>query len=216
MKVEVTVVKGPKRTVMTIRGKALSLTWGMLVWLFPATLYAGAPTDQVRATADRVLEILKDPQFASAAAKQAQRDRLREGIHPRFDFEDMSRRALGQTWRRISKTEQDDFVQLFKQLLEDSYLNNIQGFKGEKILYTNEVEESDYARVDTKLLTKEGEPIAINYNLHKVGADWKVYDVVIGNISIVNNYRAQFTRLLGKDSFPEVLSLLREKVAAAR
>ena len=84
---------------------------------------------------------------------------------------------------------------------------------GKKSADTNEVEEPDYARVDTKLLTKEGEPIAINYNLHKVGADWKVYDVVIGNISIVNNYRAQFTRLLGKDSFPEVLSLLREKVA---
>jgi len=87
---------------------------------------------------------------------------------------------------------------------------------GKKSADTNEVEEPDYARVDTKLLTKESAPIAINYNLHKVGADWKVYDVVIGNISIVNNYRAQFTRLLGKDSFPEVLSLLREKVAAAR
>jgi phospholipid transport system substrate-binding protein len=191
--VEVTVapkIVSPEWTVMPIRSKALSLTWGMLIWLFPATLYGGVPTDQVRATADQVLEILKDPQFASAATKPAQRDRLRDAIYPRFDFEDMSRRSLGPTWRKISKTEQDEFVQLFKHLLEGSYINNIQGYKGEKIVYTNETQEQDSAHVDTKLIPQEGEPSTINYHLHKVGEEWKVYDVVIDNISIVNNYRA--------------------------
>ena len=108
------------------------------------------------------------------------------------------------------------FVQLFKQLLEGSYINNIQKYNGEKIVYTSETQEQDYAHVDTKLIPQEGEPITINYHLHKVGEEWKVYDVVIDNISIVNNYRAQFARLLGKNSFPEMLARLRERAAAVR
>jgi phospholipid transport system substrate-binding protein len=184
--------------------------------ILTSVAYAGIPTEQVRATADRVLEILNDPKFAGGGAKQEQRELLRATIYPRFDFDEMSRRSLGPTWRRISKAEQEEFVQLFKQLLEESYINNIQGFHGEKIIYGSELQEQDYARVDTKLIPKEGEPVTITYNLHKVGEDWKVYDVVIEDISIVNNYRAQFGRLVAKEPFSKVLDRMRERVAASR
>ncbi len=200
------------------RGRCLaSLRWlAVVICVFvPSRLHAGAPTDQVRSTIDEVLKILNNPNLASAAAKEERRRRLRQVIYPRFDFAEMARRSLGSTWRRISPVEQQEFVRLFTQLLEESYVNNIESYHGDKILYGRETQEQEYAEVDTKLITKRGEEIAVNYKLHKVDGDWMVYDVVIENISLVNNYRSQFTRLLAKSSFAELLDRIREKLPAS-
>lgn len=183
--------------------------------VFPGRLDAGVPTDQVRSTTDEVLEILKNPKLATQAAKAERRSRLRKVIYLRFDFADMARRSLGPTWRRISPAEQQEFVRLFTELLAESYVNNIESYNGEKILYGRETQEQEYAEVDTKLVTKRGEEIPVDYRLHKVDGDWRVYDVVIENISLVNNYRAQFTRLLEKSSFAELLDRIREKLPAS-
>ena len=169
----------------------------------------------MRSTIDEVLKILNNPNLASSAAKEERRRRLRQVIYPRFDFAEMARRSLGSTWRRISPVEQQEFVRLFTQLLEESYVNNIESYHGDKILYGRETQEQEYAEVDTKLITKRGEEIAVNYKLHKIDGDWMVYDVVIENISLVNNYRAQFTRLLAKSSFAELLDTIREKLPAS-
>ena len=80
-------------------------------------------------------------------------------------------------------------MRLFTELLEESYVNNIESYNGEKLLYGREIQEQEYAEVDTKFVTKRGEEIALNYKLHKMDGDWMVYDVVIENISMVNNYR---------------------------
>jgi phospholipid transport system substrate-binding protein len=183
--------------------------------VFPAVLHAGVPTDQVRSTIDRVLEILNNPQLATQVAKEKRRSRLRQVIYPRFDFAEMAQRSLGPTWRRISPAEQQEFVRLFTELLAESYVNNIESYNGEKILYGRETQEQEYAEVDTKLITKRGEEISVDYKLHKVNGDWKAYDVVIENISLVNNYRAQFARLLMKSSFAELLDRIREKLPAS-
>ena len=196
---------------------ALTLRWLIVVVcvFFPAGLRAGIPTDQVRSTIDQVLKILNNPNLASQAAREERRSRLRQVIYPRFDFADMARRSLGPTWRRISPAEQQEFVRLFTELLAESYVNNIESYNGEKILYGREIQEQEYAEVDTKLVTKRGEEIPVDYKLHKVDGDWMVYDVVIENISMVNNYRAQFTRLLAKSSFAELLDRIREKLRAS-
>jgi phospholipid transport system substrate-binding protein len=178
----------------------------------PALLHAGVPTDQVRSTTDQVLAILNNPNLATQAASGERRSRLRQVIYPRFDFADMARRSLGPTWRRISPAEQQEFVRLFTELLAESYVNNIESYKGERILYGREAQEQEYAEVNTKLVTTRGEEIPVDYKLHKVDGDWRVYDVVIENISLVNNYRAQFTRLLTKSSFAELLDRIREKL----
>ena len=196
---------------------ASSLRWlAVVVCLVSSTvLHAGVPTYQVRSTIDEVLKILNNPNLASAAAKEERRRRLRQVIYPRFDFAEMARRSLGSTWRRISPVEQQEFLRLFTQLLEESYVNNIESYHGDKILYGRETQEQEYAEVDSKLITKRGEEIAVNYKLHKIDGDWMVYDVVIENISLVNNYRAQFTRLLAKSSFAELLDTIREKLPAS-
>ena len=200
-------------------GRCVAFTLGWLVVMvcvfFPGRLHAGVPTDQVRSTIDEVLKILNNPNLASQAAREERRSRLRQVIYRRFDFAEMARRSLGPTWRRISPAEQEEFVRLFTELLEESYVNNIESYHGEKILYGREIQEQEYAEVNTKLVTKRGEEIAVNYKLHKVDGDWMVYDVVIENISMVNNYRAQFTRLLAKSSFAELLDRIREKLRAS-
>ena len=188
----------------------------MICLFFPAGLHAGLPTSQIHTTIDQVLEILNDPTLKAKSAKEERRSRLRQVIYPRFDFAEMSRRSLGPTWQRISPREQQEFLKLFTQLLEDSYVSNIESYNGEKVLYGRELQEQGFAEVDTKIVTSKGEEFTVNYKLHERDGDWKIYDVVIENVSIVNNYRSQFSRLLSKSSFAELLDRIREKVAASQ
>lgn len=188
----------------------------VIVCLVPATLHAGLPADQVRMTVDQVLEILNDPELKSKSAKEERRNRLRQVIYPRFDFAEMARRSLGSTWQRISSGEREEFLKLFTQLLEDAYVRNIESYSGEKVLYGREIQEQEFAEVDTKIVTERGEEFAINYKLHLRDGDWKVYDVMIENVSIVNNYRSQFSRLLARSSFAELLDKIRDKLATSQ
>ena len=107
-------------------------------------------------------------------------------------------------------------MKLFTQLLEESYVRNIEAYGGEKILYGREIQEQEFAEVDTKIITPKSEEFAVNYKLHELNGDWKVYDVMIENVSIVNNYRSQFSRILAKSSFAELLDRIREKLATFR
>ena len=177
----------------------------------PADLRAGAPTDQVRQTADQVLALLQDAQFKGAGKESQRRQRLRQIIGNRFDFEEMSKRSLGANWRRVGRDEQQRFVQLFTDFLEKSYADQIESYDGEKIAYGREQLAQDQAEVDSKIITKKGREVAVNYKLRSAGGDWKVYDVVIENVSLVNNYRSQFNRILAKATFNELLKKLEAK-----
>jgi phospholipid transport system substrate-binding protein len=128
----------------------------------------------------------------------------------------MAKRALGQHWQRRSAEEQRHFVRLFTDLLERSYADQIESFNGETIVYGREKQENDHAEVDTKIVTKKSEEFAVNYMLHAIEREWKVYDVVIENISLVNDYRSQFNRVLANSSFDEFLRKLQEKTSDAR
>src|SRR5574341_2209046 len=123
----------------------------------------------------------------------------------------MAKRSLGPHWQRQNGEEQLQFVRLFTELLEKSYSDQIESYDGEKILYGRENVAQDQAEVDTKIVTKKGEQISVNYKLRAAGGDWKVYDVVIENISLVNNFRSQFSRILATSSFDELLRKLRAK-----
>lgn len=190
--------------------KVIAITLLLLVSL-PGSSRAGIPSDQVRQTADKVLSILQDARLKSADKKQERRDQLRQVISARFDFNEMAKRTLGPHWQRRSAEEQRQFVRLFTDLLEQSYADQIESFNGEKIVYGREKQDKDYAEVNTKIVTKKGEEFSVNYMLHAAGGDWKVYDVVIENISLVNNYRSQFNHVLAKSSFDELMRKLQAK-----
>jgi phospholipid transport system substrate-binding protein len=182
-----------------------------LLMLSPAALRAGLPTDQVRQTADRVLSVLQDSRLKSADKQQERRAQIRQIIGNRFDFGEMAKRSLGSNWQKVNNDDQQQFVELFTELLEKSYADQIESYNGEKIVYGRENVSQDQADVDTKIVTKKGEEISVNYKLRSAGGDWKVYDVVIENISIVNNFRSQFNRILAKASFAELLKKLQSK-----
>jgi len=182
-----------------------------LLTLSPAVLRAGVPTDQVRQTADRVLSVLQDSRLKSADKQKERRDQIRQIVASRFDFAEMAKRSLGSNWQKVNNDEQRQFVELFTELLEKSYADQIESYDGEKIVYGRENVSQDQADVDTKILTKKGDQISINYKLRAAGNDWKVYDVVIENISLVNNFRSQFNRILANASFAELLKKLQSK-----
>ena len=192
----------------TILG-ALILTLGLVQ---PGATSAGVPTDQIRVTVDRVLRILKDPALNSTGAREARRSELTKAILPRFDFEEMAKRSLGAEWRRRTSAKQEEFIRLFTELLKNSYIESIESYRGEKVIYRSESQDGAYADVGTKVINDTGEEFTIDYRLNLEGSEWKVYDVIIENISIVNNYRSQFSRILGRSSFAELLRTIRDKV----
>jgi phospholipid transport system substrate-binding protein len=182
-----------------------------LLVLIPDSLRAGVPTEQVRQTADQVLSVLQDSRLKSADKQKERREQIRQIIAGRFDFGEMAKRSLGSNWQKANNDEQRQFVELFRELLEKSYADQIESYDGEKIVYGRESVSQDQADVDTKIVTKKGEQISINYKLRSAGNDWKVYDVVIENISLVNNFRSQFNRILANASFAELLKKLQSK-----
>lgn len=184
---------------------------GASLFLLALPAGAGAPTEQTRTTADKVLSILNNPELRSAARKNERREQLRAVIHPRFDFAEMAKRSLGPQWSRRSPQEQREFIRLFTEVLEHSYVDKIESYGGEKITYIRENLDKDHAEVFTKVVTKKAEEFSVNYILRSVDGEWKVYDVVIENISLVNNYRSQFNRILAKASFDELLRKLQAK-----
>jgi len=123
----------------------------------------------------------------------------------------MAKRSLGAQWQRRSAEEQREFVKLFTALMENGYMSNLEGYDGEKVIIAGEKQDKEFAEVDTKVVTKKGEEIAINYKLRQAGGDWKIYDVVIENISLVNNYRSQFNRVIARSSFDELMRKMKEK-----
>ena len=157
---------------------------------------AGVPGDQVRQTTDKLLAILEDPQLKGESKKSERRHKLKEVLYQRFDFTEMAKRSLGSEWRRRSPEEQKEFVKLFTDLLERAYLDKIESYNGEDFQYLKELEDNNYAQVDTKMVDNKGQEFSCNYRLYNVGGDWKVYDVVIEDVSLVNNYRSQFNRVL--------------------
>ena len=173
-------------------------------------LWASNAGEQIKITVDQVLEILKDPKLQGAGKKAEKREKLRQVILPRFDFDEMAKRALGSNWNRYPD-QQREFVTAFKQLLEDTYADQIEAAKGDKVIYLDERTEKDYAEVGTKVISSKGEETLMTYKLHPVDSDWKVFDIVVENISIVNNYRTQFNRVLSNASLEELIKRMRDK-----
>jgi phospholipid transport system substrate-binding protein len=197
-----------------VRGWLL-LAAGMLILLGAGPGVAGQATDQLKQTVDQVLAILNDPTLKGTTKAQERRQQLKEIISSRFDFSEMARRSLGPHWQKRSPEERKEFVQLFTGLLEDAYLDNIESYNGEKVRFVNEREDEDFAEVNTKIINNKGKEIAVDYQLRNVRGDWKVFDVVIEDISLVNNYRAQFNRVLARSSYAELIEIMKQKKLSA-
>jgi phospholipid transport system substrate-binding protein len=173
--------------------------------------HAGEPLDLVKSSADRATAILKDPKLKSPDKKQERIERLKEAVNPIFDYEEMARRSLGAHWRRRTLAEQEEFAKLFRAFLEKVYSEKIGLYDGERVVFGREMFDQDYAQVESTVINAKGEQLLVVYRLKRTDGKWKVYDAVVENISIVNNYRSQFERVISKSSYEELKKMLKEK-----
>jgi phospholipid transport system substrate-binding protein len=174
--------------------------------------HAGAPLDLMRTTVDKAIQILKDPE-PSSADKKKRVDRLRDVLNAIFDYEEMAKRALGPHWRQRTPAEQEEFVKLFRDFLEKVYSEKMFLYAGEKVRFGREVIDNEFAQVESTIIQSKGEEIAVVYKLRLVNGQWRVYDAIVENISIVNNYRSQFDRVISSSSYEELVKRLRGKAA---
>lgn len=173
--------------------------------------WAGAPTEQLRSHVDRVLKTLEDPdlrQEARARDRRAQIRKIAEGI---FDFSETAKRSLGRHWVTRTPAERQEFVQLFSDLLERSYLSKIETYGGEKIQYLADSIDGENAVVKTKIVTKGGQDIPVDYKMLRRNDRWLVYDVAIEGVSLVANYRTQFNKIIRTSSYQELVKRLKTK-----
>lgn len=190
----------------------ISGLFAVTLLLLPRVASAGPPTQQVRSTVEEIHTIMLEsrPQLPDEKRKP-QVAKIKRLLARRFDFGEMARRALGPEWQKRSSRERGEYVKVFTDILEASYLDRLEKYAGEQMVYLRENRDGDYAEVASKALAVKGEDLPINYRLKHAGSgNWKVYDLVIDNVSIVNNYRAQFSRLLNSGSFDKLIAQLRE------
>ena len=203
--------KAPRMIRWSRVAAAVGLSYLFFSILLPAPLRAGGPTEQVRSTVDKVLTIVRSSHPTSKAQMEARRVQLAEVIYPGFDFTEMAKRSLGRHWAGRTPEEQREFVTIFAAMMGRSYADNIESYTSQNVLYTREREDQRYAEVDTKIVAEKRPPVTINYKLHSVDKVWKVYDLVIEDISVVNNYRSQFDRVIAGSSFEDLLRVMKEK-----
>jgi phospholipid transport system substrate-binding protein len=187
--------------------------WSVLFLILWTSLTSGAPTptEQIRTTVDKVLAVLRNPRLQPEAKIKDRRAQLKQAISSGFDFREMAKRSLGSHWRRLSPKEQEEFVRLFTDLLERAYVDRIESYSDEKFVYLRENLDGSYAEVESRILTRKGDEFSINYKVHQVSGEWKVYDVVVENISLVNNYRSQFNRIITNSSYEELVRRMKDK-----
>lgn len=175
------------------------------------------PGERIQHLADAVFLTINDKDFG----KEEKRKRIREIIAPHFDFYEMAKRTLGFNWKKYEK-RLPEFIPLFTELLENTYLrwSNIEAVKGATMRLLGEQMDTPYATVHTKVTTSRGIEHSITYRMHIAGGEWKIYDILVEGISMVNNYRAQFSKILSSsssgDSFEELLERIRKNLAEAK
>ncbi len=188
----------------------------LLVFLMsPLSVFAGLPLTTIEGHVNSVLSIVRDPALKGEAAKKTKKEKIRVVSEKMFDFAELSKRTLGPNWKNLNTDQQKEFTGLYRDILEDAYMDRIMAYKDEKVVFSKEIAlTDDTAEVLSSVITKTAET-PINYRLISKGGEWKVYDVVIEGVSLIKNYRAQFREILANKSPEELLKILRKKVGKA-
>jgi phospholipid transport system substrate-binding protein len=200
---------------MSDRRFARSVAVSLIVLVVGITpgAFAGPATDQIKPQIDRVIATLENPAL-KGDGKAAERRQVLRGITDGvFDWTEMAKRALGRHWAGRTPAEQQEFVGLFRELLERAYVAKIERYAGEPIIYVGEVADGDVTTVRTKITTRQNQEVPIDYRMFRDGEKWRVYDVLIESISLVNNYRTQFDGIIKTSSYEELVKRLKARTS---
>jgi phospholipid transport system substrate-binding protein len=194
-----------------LRMGAVVLAGVLVVGLSSAPAAAGVPTDQLKGAVERVLKTLDDPALKGDARVGDRRVAVRQIANEIFDFSEIAKRSMARHWQPLSEAQRTEFVGLFADLLERSYISKIETYGGEKIQYTAERADGDFATVSTRIVTKNGTEVPVDYRMIKRADRWLVYDVSIEGVSLVSSYRTQFNKIIQTTSYNGLVSKLRNK-----
>jgi phospholipid transport system substrate-binding protein len=186
---------------------SIPILFGLMMTLASMAIAAGNATESVRTSVDAIIGILKD----AGLDKPAKRDKIRVVIAERFDFRAMSQRTLATNWKKASKEEQQQFTELFAELIQDTYISRVEAYTNEEVKYPGEKVTDDRAVVDTLIVTSSKE-IPVTYRLYLKGDRWLVYDVNIEGVSLISNYRNSYQEIVKREGFTGLLAKMEEKV----
>jgi phospholipid transport system substrate-binding protein len=187
----------------------ISLTLGIL------SSWAGEPTQQIKETTDKILAIFSNPSMQGPAHAEERKKMISQTVEERFDWEEMSRRSLARHWAARTPEEKKEFMGLFRDLLERTYLDKVDDYSGEAVTYEGDTVDGDYGNVKVKIITSKGKEIPVEYRVMKKQTCWLVYDITIEGVSFVNNYRSQFNSILARSPYSELVKRLKDKISFA-
>ena len=189
--------------------RAAASVFALVVVLAAAPAFAGAPTDQLKASIEQVIKVLDDPALKADPAKR--RVAIREVANNTFDFGEAARRSLGRQWQNLSAADRQEFTALFTDLLERGYIGRIEEYSGEKIAYTGDTGDGDTATVKTRFTSSKGTEFPVDYRMLKKGDRWLVYDVSVEGLSLIGNYRGQFNKIIETSSFQDLVKRMKAR-----
>jgi len=196
--------------------RTIALSAILILVLMVSAAMAADPKEVAKQVIDKALSILNDPAYAGPAKKQQRFSMVKQIVDRHFDYREMAKRSLGATWNSLSNPQREEFVRLFAELLEASYADKIDRYvKNVRIDYPGERLDGEYAEVPT-VVVRPNDRIPLTYRLHNESGTWMVYDVVIEGVSLVSNYRSQFSRIISESSYAELVQRLRNKVNEQR
>jgi phospholipid transport system substrate-binding protein len=186
------------------------LSTSALVMTFLGPAWAGPPTDTLREYTEAVQKVLDDPALKAEDRRHERRAAVRRVAIEAFDVQETARRALGPHWQQRTPSEREEFVQLFADLLERTYIAKIDLYGGEQLKFVDERVDGDTAVVRARVTTRQGAEVPVEGRMHKRSDRWLIYDVTIENISLIANYRSQFDRIIRTSSYAELVKRLRK------
>ncbi|MCF8082957.1 MAG: ABC transporter substrate-binding protein [Deltaproteobacteria bacterium] len=184
----------------------------LLMGFLASTALAGEPTEAIQKTTDKIIAIVTDPALKGPAKSEEKAKLIRQAVDERFDWEEMSRRTLARHWQDRTDAQKKEFMVLFAELLEATYLDKVEGYSGEKVIYEGERSDGEYAVVAVKIVTQKETEIPVKYRMKKIKNEWRVYDISITGVSLINNYRKQFNSIITRSSFDSLMEKLEAKV----
>jgi len=198
-------------------GNRFAVLLALLMLVVPPISSAeGAPLEVIKSGTQQVLDIVKGCQAGETIRIREHRQEILDVVNQYFDFEEMARRALGRSWRDLAPAKQSEFVKLFKDLLFTTYVDKVETYtcSNESVVFQGQQVEGDYALVKTQVIAASRNVRAqVDYRLRVIDGEWKVYDVVVEGISMINNYRQQFDSILANRSVDDLIKLMREKTS---
>ena len=194
-----------------IRVAHVALALAGLLILSVAPAWAVTPTEQLKGSIDKIIPILENPTLKGDDKLKERRAAIRRVATDVFDFTESARRALGPHWERRTAQERQEFSRLLGDLLERTFAARLEQYAGERIQYTGESVDGNLATVKTRIITKGGAALAVDYEVLQRGERWFVYDVWIEGVSLMNNYRAQFNKIIQTSSYEDLVRKLKAK-----